>query len=223
MTSLDAPLLLQTWFADEEAIDNKKRNQSIEEIEAIVDRKLAQRDADKDAKTDAERNGERYVARDAVRDAVKDVEIEVESDVEREASNEGRVQKRRKQSSYESMTVVHRDKEKLKDIKEPKLCMLFSPYTEDSTPIACGMVYPIGDGTIHGGPRGMVYRSMSLKGDALCNQQQDDSNSGYYVMRWMYDFVNICQLHFPTTTDQRQLVEKDIDRTVEQWHAMCPI
>ncbi|GJT57600.1 hypothetical protein Tco_0992654 [Tanacetum coccineum] len=139
----------------------------------------------------AKRDAERDVARDATRDVAKDAKIEVESDVESEASNEGR---------------------------EPKLCMLFSPYTEDSTPIARGMVYPIGDGTIHRGPRGMVYRSMSLKGDALCNQQQDDSNSGYYVMRWMYYFVNTYQLHFPTTmswTNQRQLVEKDIDRTVE--------
>nr|GEZ69790.1 hypothetical protein [Tanacetum cinerariifolium] len=120
-------------------------NQSIEEIEAIVDRKLAQRDAERDEKRDAER--------DATRDAVRDAEIEVECEnVEREASNEGGLQKRRKQSSCESTTVVHGDKEKLKDIKEPKSCFLFSPYTEDTMPIARGMVYPIGDGTIHGGP-----------------------------------------------------------------------
>nr|GEU73758.1 hypothetical protein [Tanacetum cinerariifolium] len=29
---------------------------------------------------------------------------------------------------------------------EPQSCVLFSPYTEDTILIACGMVYPIGDG-----------------------------------------------------------------------------
>nr|GEY98001.1 ulp1 protease family, C-terminal catalytic domain-containing protein [Tanacetum cinerariifolium] len=120
---------------------SKKRNQSIEEIEAIVDRKLAQRDAERDEKRDAERDAARDAARDAERDAARDAEIEVESEnVEREASNEGGLQKRRKQSSCESTTV------------EPKSCFLFSPYIDDTTPIARGMVYLIGDGTIHGGP-----------------------------------------------------------------------
>nr|GFC68126.1 hypothetical protein [Tanacetum cinerariifolium] len=64
---------------------------------AIVDRKLAQRDAERDEKRDAERDA----ARDATRDAARDAEIEVEcKNVEREASNEGGLQKRRKQSSY---------------------------------------------------------------------------------------------------------------------------
>nr|GFB17214.1 hypothetical protein [Tanacetum cinerariifolium] len=68
---------------------SKKRNQSIEETEEIVDRKLVLRDAERDEKRDAER------------DAARDAEIEVESEsVEREASNEGRLQKRRKQSCY---------------------------------------------------------------------------------------------------------------------------
>ncbi|GJX59832.1 hypothetical protein Tco_0291222 [Tanacetum coccineum] len=98
--------------------------------------KLAQRDAKRDEKIDAQRDAKRYAARD--------VEIEVESEnVEREASNEGRLQKRRKQSSCESTTIVHQ--EQLKDIKEPKSCMLFCPFTEDKNPIARGMVYPIGD------------------------------------------------------------------------------
>ncbi|GKC33033.1 hypothetical protein Tco_1040327 [Tanacetum coccineum] len=47
-----------------------------------------------------------------------------------------------------------------------------------------------------------------------CNQQQGNSDSGYYAMRWMYDFANTHQLHFPTTmpwTCRPQLVEKDID------------
>nr|GEX60175.1 ulp1 protease family, C-terminal catalytic domain-containing protein [Tanacetum cinerariifolium] len=59
-----------------------------------------------------------------------------------------------------------------------------------------------------------------------CNQQEVDSNAGYYVMRWMYDFVITHQIHFPKTipwTSRHQLIEKDIDRTVEQWHMMCPI
>nr|GEV38208.1 ulp1 protease family, C-terminal catalytic domain-containing protein [Tanacetum cinerariifolium] len=89
--------------------------------------------------------------RDAERDAARDAEVEVKIEsVEREACNEGRLQKRRKQSSCESTTIVHQ--EQLKDVKVPKLCMLFSAYTEDSTPIAHGMVYSIGDGTIHGEP-----------------------------------------------------------------------
>ncbi|GJR65491.1 integrase [Tanacetum coccineum] len=33
---------------------------------------------------------------------------------------------------------------------------------------------------------------------AKCNQQ-GDSNTGYYAMRWMYGFANTNQLHFPTT------------------------
>nr|GEZ67715.1 hypothetical protein [Tanacetum cinerariifolium] len=124
----------------------KKRNQSIEEI---VDRKLVLRDAEKDEKRDTER------------DAARDAEIEVESEsVEREACNEGRLQKRRKQSSCESTTIVHQ--EQLKDIKVPKLCMLFSAYTEDSTPIARGMVYSIGDGTIHGEPFIPYYMKVSV-------------------------------------------------------------
>nr|GEX99072.1 receptor-like cytoplasmic kinase 176 [Tanacetum cinerariifolium] len=56
-----------------------------------------------------------------------------------------------------------------------------------------------------------------------CNQQEVDSNAGYYVMRWMYDFVITHQIHFPKTipwTSRHHLVEKDIDRTVEQWHMM---
>nr|GEW62919.1 hypothetical protein [Tanacetum cinerariifolium] len=142
---------------------SKKRNQSIEEIKAIVDRKLAQRDAERDEKRDAERDAARDAARDATRDAARDAEIEVESEnVEREASNEGGLQKRRKQSSSESTTVVYGDKEKLKDIKEPKSCFLFSPYTEDTTPIARGMVYPIGDVTIHGGPLIPYYMKVSM-------------------------------------------------------------
>nr|GEU61963.1 ulp1 protease family, C-terminal catalytic domain-containing protein [Tanacetum cinerariifolium] len=101
--------------------------------------------------------------RDAARDAARDAEIEVECEnVEREASNEGGLQKRRKQSSCELKTVVHGDKEKLKDIKEPKSCFLFSPYTEDTTPIARGMVYPICDGTIHGGPVIPYYMKVSI-------------------------------------------------------------
>nr|GEY50388.1 hypothetical protein [Tanacetum cinerariifolium] len=80
---------------------SKKRNQSIEEIEEIVDRKLVQRDAERDEKRDAER--------DAERDATRDAEIEVESEsVEREASNEGRLQKRRKQSSYRNKDTIQR-------------------------------------------------------------------------------------------------------------------
>ncbi|GJT39211.1 putative ribonuclease H-like domain-containing protein [Tanacetum coccineum] len=111
--------------------------------------KLSQRDAERDAKRDAERDAARDAERDVARDAAKDAEIEVESNVEREASNEGRVQKRQKQSSCESTTVVHKDKEKLKDIK-------------DSTPIARGMVYLIGDGTIHGGPLIPYYMKVSV-------------------------------------------------------------
>ncbi|GJT27239.1 ulp1 protease family, C-terminal catalytic domain-containing protein [Tanacetum coccineum] len=142
---------------------SKRRNQSTEEIEAIVDRKLAQRDAERDTKRDAQRDAERDAARDAARDATKEAEIEVESEnVETEASNEGRSQKRLKQNSCESTTVVHQ--EQLKDIKvkEPKSCMLFSPYTEDKKPIARGMVYPIGDGTIHGGPLLPYYMKVSI-------------------------------------------------------------
>ncbi|PWA38281.1 ulp1 protease family, C-terminal catalytic domain-containing protein [Artemisia annua] len=45
---------------------------------------------------------------------------------------------------------------------EPKSCMLFSPYTEDTTPIARGMVYPIGDGTIHGGQLIPYYMKVSI-------------------------------------------------------------
>lgn len=113
-----------------------------------MDRKLAERDAERDAARDAERDAVRDAVRDVERDAARDAEI----DVEREASNEERLQKRRKQSSCESTAVVYQDKEKLKDIKEPKSCVLFSPYTEDTIPIARVMVYPIGDGNIHGGP-----------------------------------------------------------------------
>ena len=40
--------------------------------------------------------------------------------------------------------------------------MLFSPYTEDTTPIARGMVYPIGDGTIHGEPLVPFYMKVSV-------------------------------------------------------------
>nr|GEX07048.1 hypothetical protein [Tanacetum cinerariifolium] len=116
-----------------------------------------------DAERDEKRDAERDAARDAVRDATRDVEIEVKSkNVERQASNEGRLQKRRKQSSCESTTVVHKDKEKLKDIKEPKLCFMFSPYTEYTTPIARRMVYSIGDGTIHGGPLIAYYMKVSI-------------------------------------------------------------
>ncbi|GKE56869.1 hypothetical protein Tco_1496054 [Tanacetum coccineum] len=96
-------------------IVSKRRNQSIKEIKAIVDRKLAQRDADRDAK------------RDAVRDAARDAALEVESNIEREASNKGIVQKRRKQSSCESMTIVHGDKEKLKDTKVNFFLLSFFP------------------------------------------------------------------------------------------------
>nr|GEW87515.1 hypothetical protein [Tanacetum cinerariifolium] len=32
-----------------------------------------------------------------------------------------------------------------------------------------------------------------------CNQQEVDSNAGYYVMRWMYDFVITHQIHFLKT------------------------
>ncbi|GKA29332.1 hypothetical protein Tco_0715577 [Tanacetum coccineum] len=96
--------------------------------------KLAQRDAERDTKRDAQRDAERDAARDAVRDATKEAEIEVESEnVETEASNEGRSQKRLKKNICSN-------------VKEPKSCMLFSPYTEDKKPIARGMVYPIGDG-----------------------------------------------------------------------------
>nr|GEV17368.1 hypothetical protein [Tanacetum cinerariifolium] len=38
----------------------------------------------------------------------------------------------------------------------------FSPYTEDTTPIARGMIYPIGDGTIHGGPLIPYYMKVSI-------------------------------------------------------------
>ncbi|GJT24709.1 hypothetical protein Tco_0894646 [Tanacetum coccineum] len=88
---------------------SKRRNQSTEEIEAIVDRKLAQRDAERDTKRDAQR------------------------DAERDAADycPPRTTKRYKGSN----------------MKEPKSCMLFCPYTEDKKLIACGMVYPIGDGT----------------------------------------------------------------------------
>nr|GEZ55345.1 ulp1 protease family, C-terminal catalytic domain-containing protein [Tanacetum cinerariifolium] len=40
--------------------------------------------------------------------------------------------------------------------------MLFSPYTEDSTPIARGMVYSIGDGTIYGEPLIPYYMKVSV-------------------------------------------------------------
>ncbi|GJQ89763.1 ulp1 protease family, C-terminal catalytic domain-containing protein [Tanacetum coccineum] len=103
----------------------------------------------------------RDAQRDDKRDAARDVELEVESEnVEREASNEGRLQKICKQSSCESTTIVHQ--EQLKDMKEPKSCMLFSPYTEDKKPIARGMVYPIGDGTVHEGPLIPYYMKVSI-------------------------------------------------------------
>nr|GEX66147.1 ulp1 protease family, C-terminal catalytic domain-containing protein [Tanacetum cinerariifolium] len=114
---------------------------------------------ERNEKRDAQRDAER----DAARDAARDAEIEVESEnVEREANNEGRLHKRHKQSSCESTTVVHGDKEKVKDIKEPKSCFMFSPYTEDTTPIAHGMVYSIGDGTIHRGPLIPYYIKVSI-------------------------------------------------------------
>ena len=40
--------------------------------------------------------------------------------------------------------------------------MLFSPYTEDMTPIARGMVYPVGDGTIHGEQLIPYYMKVSI-------------------------------------------------------------
>ena len=40
--------------------------------------------------------------------------------------------------------------------------MLFSPYTEDTIPIARGMVYPIGDQTIHGEPLIPYYMKVSV-------------------------------------------------------------
>ncbi|GJT98416.1 hypothetical protein Tco_1093934 [Tanacetum coccineum] len=93
---------------------------------------------------DEKRDAQRDTGRDAARDVARDAKIEVEREnVEREASNEGRLQKRHKQSRCESTTIVHQ--EQLKDIKEPKSCMLFCPFTEDKNPIARGMVYPIGD------------------------------------------------------------------------------
>nr|GFC41062.1 ulp1 protease family, C-terminal catalytic domain-containing protein [Tanacetum cinerariifolium] len=49
-----------------------------------------------------------------------------------------------------------------RDKRETKSCFLFSPYTEDTTPIARGMVYPIGDGTIHGGPLIPYYMKVSI-------------------------------------------------------------
>ncbi|GKF27422.1 hypothetical protein Tco_0083316, partial [Tanacetum coccineum] len=45
---------------------------------------------------------------------------------------------------------------------EPKSCFLFSPYTEDTMSITRGMVYPIGDGTIHGGPLMPYYMKVSI-------------------------------------------------------------
>ena len=54
----------------------KKRKKSTEEIEAIMDRKLAQRDAERDA------------AKDSARDAARDAAIDAERSMEREASNE---------------------------------------------------------------------------------------------------------------------------------------
>ncbi|GJS47443.1 ulp1 protease family, C-terminal catalytic domain-containing protein [Tanacetum coccineum] len=117
-------------------------------------RKRIQKEMPKNAET-------RWFARDAARDATKEAEIEVESEnVETEASNEGRSQKRLKQNSCESTTVVHQ--EQLKDIKEPKSCMLFSRYTEDKKLRARGMVYPIGDGTIHAGPLLPYYMKVSI-------------------------------------------------------------
>ncbi|GKA20627.1 hypothetical protein Tco_0700616 [Tanacetum coccineum] len=120
------------------------------------------KETQKEMQKEMPKNAEtRWFARDAARDATKEAEIEVESEnVETEASNEGRSQKRLKQNSCESTTVVHQ--EQLKDIKEPKSCMLFSPYTEDKKPIARGMVYPIGDGTIHGGPLLPYYMKVSI-------------------------------------------------------------
>ncbi|GKB91293.1 ulp1 protease family, C-terminal catalytic domain-containing protein [Tanacetum coccineum] len=47
-------------------------------------------------------------------------------------------------------------------VKEPKSCMLFSRYTEDKKPRARGMVYPIGDGTIHAGPLLPYYMKVSI-------------------------------------------------------------
>ncbi|GJR91575.1 hypothetical protein Tco_0215586 [Tanacetum coccineum] len=72
----------------------------------------------KEMKKEMPKNAEtRWFARDAARDATKEAEIEVESEnVETEASNEGRSQKRLKQNSCESTTVVHQ--EQLKDIKK---------------------------------------------------------------------------------------------------------
>ena len=89
----------------------KKSTEEIEEIEAIVDRKLAQRDAERDATRDAERDAARDAARDAERDAARDAELDAardaeldaeldaERDIQRAASNEGRLHKRRKQAA----------------------------------------------------------------------------------------------------------------------------
>nr|GEW50841.1 hypothetical protein [Tanacetum cinerariifolium] len=46
--------------------------------------------------------------------------------------------------------------------QELKSCFLLSPYTEDTTPIARGMVYSIGKGTIHGGPLIPYYIEVSI-------------------------------------------------------------
>nr|GEZ03591.1 ulp1 protease family, C-terminal catalytic domain-containing protein [Tanacetum cinerariifolium] len=54
---------------------------------------------------------------------------------------------------------------------EPNSCFLFSPYTEDMTPIARGMVYPIGDGTIHGGLLIPYYMKGAMQNVAVKKRQ----------------------------------------------------
>nr|GEX28231.1 RNA-directed DNA polymerase, eukaryota, reverse transcriptase zinc-binding domain protein [Tanacetum cinerariifolium] len=64
-----------------------------------------------------------------------------------------------------------------------------------------------------------------------CNQQ-GDSDSGYYVIRWILN-VRFCEFSSASLSDnstyrmpwtyRRQLVENDINQTMEQWHTMCPV
>ncbi|GKA72488.1 ulp1 protease family, C-terminal catalytic domain-containing protein [Tanacetum coccineum] len=59
-----------------------------------------------------------------------------------------------------------------------------------------------------------------------CNQQAGLWECGYYVLKWMHEFVTVHQDHFPDTIpwhDNRTFSMSQIEDTIEKWHQLCPI
>ncbi|GJT34446.1 phospholipase D gamma 1-like protein [Tanacetum coccineum] len=93
---------------------------------------------------------------------------------------------------------------KTQDRKQPVVKVTSDPYVTVSVASEFFLVKDsdvVGSRTI--GAVGVQVEKLARE----CNQQQADSGSGYYVMRWMYDFVNTHQIHFPKTAHME--LEKD--------------